>query len=87
MLNERTLPAAALPRPTSHTAFVALGVMTPATAERLGLSVTPQTLAIGGPTLSSGQADRLTKLPINQIITVKEGKGIVPRRFPKIKWK
>jgi hypothetical protein len=33
---------------------------------------------------SSGQVDRLTNVPINQIITVKEGAGIVPRQFPKI---
>jgi hypothetical protein len=32
----------------------------------------------------SGQVDRLTNVSINQIITVKEGAGIVPRPFPKI---
>ena len=32
----------------------------------------------------SGQIDRLTNVPINQIITVKEGTGIIPRQFPKI---
>jgi len=32
----------------------------------------------------SGLVDRLTNVPINQIITVKEGAGIVPRQFPKI---
>ncbi len=32
----------------------------------------------------SGQVDRLTDLPIDQIIAVKEGAGIVPRQFPKI---
>ncbi len=35
-------------------------------------------------TWPSGQVDRLTKVPINQIITVKEGAGIIPRQFPKI---
>ncbi len=35
-------------------------------------------------TWPSGQVDRLTQVPINQIITVKEGVGIVPRRFPKV---
>ena len=35
-------------------------------------------------TWPSGQVDRLTSVPINQIITVKEGAGIVPRQFPKI---
>jgi hypothetical protein len=35
-------------------------------------------------TWPSGQVDRLTNLPIDQIITVKEGAGIIPRRFPKI---
>jgi enediyne biosynthesis protein E4 len=35
-------------------------------------------------TWPSGQVDRLTNVPINQIITVKEGAGIVPRQFPRI---
>jgi hypothetical protein len=35
-------------------------------------------------TWPSGQVDRLTNVPINQIITAKEGAGIVPRQFPKI---
>ena len=35
-------------------------------------------------TWPSGQIDRLTNIPINQIITVKEGAGIIPRSFPKI---
>jgi hypothetical protein len=34
-------------------------------------------------TWPSGQLDRLTNVPIDQIIAVKEGVGIVPRRFPK----
>ena len=32
----------------------------------------------------SGQVDRLTNVPIDQIIAVKEGSGIVPRKFPRI---
>ena len=32
----------------------------------------------------SGQVERLTSIPINQIITVKEGGGIISRRFPRI---
>ena len=35
-------------------------------------------------TWPSGQVDRLTSIPINQIITVKEGAGIIPRQFPRI---
>jgi hypothetical protein len=35
-------------------------------------------------TWPSGQVDRLTNVPINQIITVKEGAGLIPRQFPKI---
>ena len=35
-------------------------------------------------TWPSGQVDRLTNVPINQIITVKEAVGIIPRPFPKI---
>jgi enediyne biosynthesis protein E4 len=35
-------------------------------------------------TWPSGQIDRLTNLPMDQIIAVKEGAGIVPRPFPKI---
>jgi len=38
-------------------------------------------------TWPSGQVDRLTKIPIDQIIAVKEGTGIVPRQFPKIIWR
>ena len=34
-------------------------------------------------TWPSGQVDRLTKVPLDQIIAVKEGAGIVPRQFPK----
>jgi hypothetical protein len=32
----------------------------------------------------SGQVDRLTNVPIDQIIAIKEGAGIVPHPFPKI---
>lgn len=35
-------------------------------------------------TWPSGQIDRLNTVPIDQIIAVEEGKGIVPRKFPKI---
>lgn len=35
-------------------------------------------------TWPSGQVERLTSVPINQIITVKEGGGIIPRQFPRI---
>ena len=35
-------------------------------------------------TWPSGRIDRLSNLPIDQIITVREGNGIVPRQFPKI---
>jgi hypothetical protein len=35
-------------------------------------------------TWRSGTVDRLTNVPINQIITVKEGTGIIPRSFPRI---
>jgi enediyne biosynthesis protein E4 len=35
-------------------------------------------------TWPSGQVERLTNVPINQIITVKEGSGIIPRQFPRI---
>ncbi|MBZ5563260.1 MAG: CRTAC1 family protein [Acidobacteriia bacterium] len=33
-------------------------------------------------TWPSGTVDKLTNVPINQIITVKEGAGIIPRKFP-----
>jgi hypothetical protein len=35
-------------------------------------------------TWPSGQVDRLTNVPVDRIIAVKEGAGIVPRNFPKI---
>jgi enediyne biosynthesis protein E4 len=36
-------------------------------------------------TWPSGQVDKLTKVPVDSIIAVKEGVGIVPRAFPKVK--
>jgi len=35
-------------------------------------------------TWPSGQVDRLTNIPVDQIIAVKEGAGIVPRKFPRV---
>jgi hypothetical protein len=35
-------------------------------------------------TWPSGQVDKLTNVPIDKIIAVKEGVGIVARSFPKI---
>ena len=40
-------------------------------------------------TWPSGQVDKLTNVPVDQIIAVKEGAGIVQHKFPKIpntKW-
>ena len=36
-------------------------------------------------TWPSGQVDKLTNVPIDSVIAVKEGVGIVPRPFPKVK--
>jgi hypothetical protein len=47
----------------------------------LGKRTTIDSLEITWP---SGQIDRLTNVPIDQIIAVKEGTGIVPRKFPKV---
>jgi len=47
----------------------------------LGQRQTIQSLEITWP---SGLVDKLANLPIDQIITVKEGAGIVPRTFPRI---
>jgi enediyne biosynthesis protein E4 len=47
----------------------------------LGKSTKIESLEVTWP---SGQVDRLSNVPIDQIIAVKEGIGIVPRRFPKI---
>jgi hypothetical protein len=38
-------------------------------------------------TWPSGVVDKISNVPIDQIITVKEGAGIIPRSFPKIRWK
>ena len=35
-------------------------------------------------TWPSGQVDKLTNLPIDKIIAVKEGAGIVPHPFPRV---
>ena len=35
-------------------------------------------------TWPSGQVDKLTEPPVDRIIAVKEGIGIVPRSFPKV---
>ena len=50
----------------------------------LGRRTTVSSLEITWP---SGIVDKLSSVPTDQIITVKEGVGIVPRRFPKILWK
>jgi len=50
----------------------------------LGQRKTVESLEITWP---SGVVDKLASVPIDQIITVKEGAGIIPRNFPKIKWK
>jgi len=47
----------------------------------LGQRKTIELLEITWP---SGTVDKLTNVPINQIITVKEGEGIVPGKFPRI---
>ena len=46
----------------------------------LGQRKTVESLEITWP---SGIVDKLANVPINQIITVKEGVGIIPRTFPK----
>jgi enediyne biosynthesis protein E4 len=50
----------------------------------LGQRKTVELLEITWP---SGIVDKLANVPINQIITVKEGVGVVPGKFPKIAWK
>jgi len=50
----------------------------------LGQRKTVESLEI---TWLSGHIDKLSKVPINQFITVKEGAGIVPGKFPRIAWK
>jgi hypothetical protein len=50
----------------------------------LGQRKTIESLEITWP---SGIVDKLANIPIDQIITVKEGVGVVPGKFPKIIWK
>jgi hypothetical protein len=50
----------------------------------MGSRKTIESLEIAWP---SGTVDKLANVPANQIITVKEGIGIVPRSFPKVNWK
>jgi hypothetical protein len=47
----------------------------------LGKRTKIDSLAITWP---SGQVDRLTNVPIDQIIAVKEGSGIVAHNFPRV---
>jgi hypothetical protein len=47
----------------------------------LGKRATIDLLEITWP---SGQVDRLKDVPVDKIIAVKEGAGIVPRNFPKV---
>jgi len=47
----------------------------------LGQRKTIDSLEISWP---SGTVDKLTNVPINEIITVKEGTGIVPGKFPRV---
>jgi hypothetical protein len=47
----------------------------------LGKRSSVQSLSINWP---SGQIDRLVNVPIDRIIAVKEGVGIVPHKFPKV---
>src|SRR5438477_195511 len=47
----------------------------------LGKRAKIESLEISWP---SGQVDKLTNVPVDRIIAVKEGAGIVPRNFPKV---
>jgi enediyne biosynthesis protein E4 len=47
----------------------------------LGTHATIDSLVITWP---SGQVDKMTNIPVDQIIAVKEGTGIVPHSFPKV---
>jgi hypothetical protein len=47
----------------------------------LGKRTKVESLEIDWP---SGQVDKLTNIPIDKIIAVKEGAGIVPHPFPKV---
>jgi hypothetical protein len=61
-----------------------LSASDPRIAFGLGRRKTIESLEITWP---SGIVDRLANVPINRIITVKEGVGIIPRKFPRINWK
>ena len=50
----------------------------------LGRRKTVSSLEITWP---SGKVDKLANVPADQIITVKEGEGIIPRIFPKVQWR
>ena len=50
----------------------------------LGKRKTIESLQVNWP---SGQIENLSKVPVNQIITIKEGAGIIPKKFPRIVWK
>jgi len=50
----------------------------------LGQRKTIESLEITWP---SGIVDKLANIPIDQIMTVKEGVGVIPGNFPKISWK
>jgi len=50
----------------------------------LGRRKTVESLVITWP---SGVVDKIANLAVDQIITVKESVGIIPRSFPKINWK
>lgn len=50
----------------------------------LGKRKTIESLQVNWP---SGQVENLSKVPVNQIITIKEGAGIIPKKFPRIVWK
>jgi len=50
----------------------------------LGQRKSVESLEVSWP---SGHVEHLAKVPVNQIITVKEGSGIVPKQFPRISWK
>ena len=56
----------------------------PRIAFGLGRRKSVESLEITWP---SGVVDKLANIPINQIITVKEGVGIIPGHFPRINWK
>ena len=47
----------------------------------LGTNATIDSLEITWP---SGRVDRLKTVPVDEIVAVKEGSGIVPRAFPRV---